>query len=128
MFLKSTIPILILFAKFFGVLLALVFVALIPFLLSCLFFLIYFRVKGLKFKKRTYQNTFKNRSIFARLFFDFPRRFVLDRLQAGGAPVSDLPEPRPPFPRERGWRRWRSNAALAAGTAVQRARQYCRRR
>ena len=82
MFLKSTIPILILFFKFIGALFALVFIALIPFLLSCLFFLFFFRFKGLKFKKRTYQNTIKTRSIFARLFIDFPKRFVLDRLLA----------------------------------------------
>ena len=71
MFLKSTIPILILFFKFIGALFALVFIALIPFLLSCLFFLFFFRFKGLKFKKRTYQNTIKTRAKIDRVLIVF---------------------------------------------------------
>ena len=82
MIFKATLPILILFAKFFVFLFALIFVLLIPFTLSCLFFLIYYRVKGFRFLKREYTNTEKTRSIFVRLFVDFPRRFILDRFQS----------------------------------------------
>lgn len=80
MFLQATLPIMILFFKVIGVALALVFILLIPFLLVSFFFLLYFRfAKKMRFQKRTYTNTEKTRSFLARLFIDFPRRFVLDR-------------------------------------------------
>lgn len=82
MFIKSTLPILIIFGKFFLFLFGLVLLLLIPFILVSLFFVVYFRFKGLRFKKRSFTNTEKSRSILVRLFVDFPKRFVLDRFQA----------------------------------------------
>ena len=82
MFIKSTLPILIIFGKFFLFLFGLLLLLFIPFILVSLFFVVYFRFKGFRFKKRSFTNTEKSRSILLRLFIDFPKRFVLDRFQS----------------------------------------------
>lgn len=79
MFLNATLPILVLFGKFFLVVFAFLLALLIPFSLMCLFFLIFYLIKGKRFKKRTYRNTEKGSSFLFKIFVDFPRRFVLDR-------------------------------------------------
>lgn len=80
MFLKATLPILVFVFKIFAFLILSVFSLLIPFFLSCLGFLIYYRFfKKMHFKKRSYIDTSKTRHFLIRIFFDFPQRFVLDR-------------------------------------------------
>lgn len=52
----------------------------LPFVISGLIHLIYYRHKGLRFKQRKYTPTVRRRNIFVRLFKDFPKRVVLDML------------------------------------------------
>lgn len=81
MFLKASFPIIIFIFKIFGIFILAVLSLLVPFFLSCFGFLIYYRfIKKVKFKKRSYVDTSKTRHWFVRIFFDFPQRFILDRL------------------------------------------------
>lgn len=61
--------------KFFGFILLL----LSPFLVSMAGFLSYYLFKGVRFKRGAYRNV-KHGSKLKRLFWDFPKRFVLDCL------------------------------------------------
>jgi len=49
------------------------------FLFMCFVFLVVNTLRGQVFKKRTVKSRYKRKSIIKRLFFDFPRRFVLDK-------------------------------------------------
>ena len=51
---------------------------LIPFGFMCLVFLIYYRARGKKFRKKKYESTYKTRPLLLRLFWDFPKRFIKD--------------------------------------------------
>lgn len=53
----------------------------IPFFLSCIAFYIYFRyVKKIKPQKRTKEPVYTQDNILKRLYIDFPRRLILDKL------------------------------------------------
>lgn len=81
MFLQATIPILKMFFQIFGFILALVATVLIPFVFACFIWFIYFVFfKKIRKKKSSYVNTSTKRNGFIQIFWDFPRRFVLDRL------------------------------------------------
>lgn len=81
MWLKTTIPIFKFFLDVFLVLFAVIGILALPFLISAARWFIHYRFrKKLKPIPREFTNTYRTRSVFARLFIDFPRRFVLDRL------------------------------------------------
>lgn len=81
MFLKTTLPILKMFFGLFGIVFVVIAVIILPFFISAAFWFCYFRfVKKVKPKRRTYAVTTKNRNFFLRLFVDFPKRFIHDRL------------------------------------------------
>lgn len=52
--------------------------AVVPFVVISLVFFVYYTIKGKRLPKREYPNTFKQRPFLVRLFFDFPKRFILD--------------------------------------------------
>lgn len=55
-------------------------IALIPFVVMCIIKYVYYRSKGYKVKQREYLSTYHKPNFFKRLFWDFPDRFVKDRL------------------------------------------------
>ncbi|MBP1534565.1 MAG: hypothetical protein IK999_10655 [Ruminococcus sp.] len=55
---------------------------LIPFCIMCVVFFLYYTAKGKRLPKRVKPSTYKQRNILLRLFWDFPKRFVLDRFEA----------------------------------------------
>lgn len=54
--------------------------AVLPFAVSAAIHLIYYLHKGMRFKQRKYLPTYRKRNFFVKLFKDFPKRVVLDRL------------------------------------------------
>lgn len=80
MLLKSTLPILKFFFNFFLFAICAIIIISLPFIISCLFWRFYFYIKGIRKKQATYKNTTLKHNFLKVLFFDFPRRFVLDRL------------------------------------------------
>lgn len=54
------------------------FIALIPFAFMCFAFFVYYLIKGKRLPKRKYTSTYKQSNFFVRLFWDFPKRFILD--------------------------------------------------
>lgn len=81
MWLSTMIPILKFFFWLFLIFFSLVGITMLPFLFSAARWYIHFRFrKKIKPIPRRYTNTCHGRSAFLRLFVDFPKRFVLDRL------------------------------------------------
>ena len=63
----------------FSIILKIIGIVLLPFIIPMICFYIYFRfIKKMK-KPKCYLKSLKKRNFFVRLFFDFPKRFILDR-------------------------------------------------
>lgn len=52
-----------------------------PFIVMCLAFTVYYLIKGKRFPKRKKQPTYKKESVLKRLYWDFPKRFILDKFE-----------------------------------------------